>query len=103
MKLTPVKIDSIKPAGNRQEYADDYLPGLYLLVQTSGVKSWAARYRHHGRTRKYTLGRYPAVTLQAARNLARTALQAVAEGRDPSIERRKERQSAALQNGLTVE
>jgi integrase len=103
MKLTPLKVDSIKPAGDRQEIPDAVLPGLYLLVQNSGAKSYAIRYRHYGRPRKYTLGRHPALTLQAARNLARTALQAVAEGRDPSIERRKQRESAALQNGLTVE
>jgi integrase len=103
MKLTTLKIDTMKPGVARQEIPDALLPGLYLIAQSSGAKSYAVRYRHHGRPRKLTLGRHPALTLAAARKLAGAALQKVAEGFDPGVEKRQQRQSAAIQNGMTVE
>jgi integrase len=81
----------MRPGGSRREIPDRYLPGLYLLVQPSGVKSWAVRYRHGGKTRKFTLGSYPAFDLKAAREAGAKALRVVAEGRDPGIEREQAR------------
>ena len=43
----------------------------------------ACRYRHEGRTRKFTIGSYPALSLSAARDLAKDALVSVAKGIDP--------------------
>jgi integrase len=45
------------------------------------------RYRHHGQTRKFTIGGYPQIDLKTARALAGKALRAVAEGRDPAREK----------------
>jgi integrase len=61
------------------------------VVQPSGAKGWAVRYRHAGTPRKHTLGAYPAIDLKAARDLASKALRAVAEGRDPGREKIQER------------
>jgi integrase len=90
-KLTARSVETIKPSKKRQELPDTLLPGLYFIVQPSGAKSWAVRYRHHGRTRKYTFGSYPRLDLKAARELGGKALRAVAEGRDPTEERREAR------------
>ena len=49
------------------------------------------RYRLSGRTRKHTIGAYPAIDLKAARELAAKALRAVAEGRDPGREKAQAR------------
>ena len=46
--LTDVKIRNLQPAPAVREYADGN--GLYLAVQSSGVKSWALRYRFAGKT-----------------------------------------------------
>jgi len=46
------------------------------------------RYRNCGRPRKLTLGRYPGIDLSSARELARKVLVAVAEGRDPVLEKK---------------
>lgn len=81
----------------RLELADGSLPGFYLVVQPSGSKSWAIRYRADGKTRKFTLGPYPRLGLADARERARTALQAVSEGRDPGAE-----QMVALQGQATA-
>lgn len=82
-------IDRMKPdAARRLEIPDATLPGLYFIIQPSGAKSWAVRYRHEGRTRKLTLGAYPALDLAAARADGRAALQAVSHGNDPIAERK---------------
>jgi integrase len=84
-------VESAKPAAERREIPDGLLPGLYLIVQPSGAKSWAVRYRHHGRPCKHTLGRYPAIDLAGARKVAGAALRVVAEGRDPAQEKKQAR------------
>ena len=71
------------PGRARKEVPDAYLPGLYFVVQPTGAKSWAVRYRHAGRPRKHTLGPYPRIDLKAARELGAEALRVAAEGRDP--------------------
>jgi len=86
-RLTVRSVEAAKPGPVRQEIPDNFLPGLYLIVQPSGAKGWAVRYRHQGASRKHTLGSYPAIDLKAARALASKALCAVAEGRDPGREK----------------
>ena len=55
-KLTPAAVLKIKPHKARREIPDNG-SGLYLVVQTSGAKSWAMRFRNpHGKQKKLTLG-----------------------------------------------
>src|SRR5262245_55006792 len=91
--LTARGVEAMQPAADRREIADGYLPGLYLVVQPSGTKSWAVRYRHHGQPRKLTLGAFPVLDLKSARDLGAKALRAVAEGRDPGQEKAQPRAS----------
>jgi integrase len=86
-RLTIRSVEAIKPRPTRQEIPDSFLPGLYFVIQPTGAKSWAARYRHQGTPRKLTLGGYPALGLKDARTLAAKALRTVAEGRDPGREK----------------
>lgn len=86
--LTARSVEQHKPDPKcRLEIPDGLLTGLYLVVQPSGAKSWAVRYRHGGKSRKMTLGPYPAVDLGQARKAGKEALQAVAEGRDPGVQK----------------
>jgi hypothetical protein len=62
--------------------------GLYLVVQPSGAKSWALRYRFGGKPVKATLGRWPIMTLAAARGAAAAALEQVESGIDPAAEKK---------------
>jgi integrase len=89
--LTVKSIDKLSSQLSRIEVPDGLLPGLYLVVQPSGAKSWAVRYRRHGRPAKATIGRYPAITLEKARELARGVMLAVAEGKDPAADKRQAR------------
>ena len=88
--LTALAVDKAKPGPTRREIADG--SGLYLIVQPSGARSWAFRYRNReGLARKLTLGSAPAVTLEKARQRARKAATDVDEGKDPAAEKSAER------------
>jgi integrase len=82
--LTTKAIEAAKAGDSRREMPDPALSGLYLIVQPSGVKSWALRYRHAGKPKKLTLGRWPVMGLADARSAASAAIEAVDHGSDPS-------------------
>lgn len=82
--LTTKAIEAAKPSDNRREIPDPALSGLYLVIQPSGVKSWALRYRYAGKPKKLTLGRWPVMGLAEARAAASEAIEAVDHGNDPS-------------------
>jgi integrase len=89
-------VESVKPGPVRIEYPDQLLVGLYLIVQPSGKKSWAVRYRVAGnRTRKHTIGPYPLIPLARARELGRDALIKAKTGTDPGMEKQAARAKAA--------
>ena len=92
--LTVRTIEAMRAGPTRAEIPDGLTPGLYLVCQPTGAKSWAVRYRAGIRTRKHTLGRYPGLNLAAARELARQTLVAVASGRDPAAEKAEMRRVA---------
>lgn len=93
--LTVAAIDKIKAKGARQEIPDGLIAGLYLVVQPSGAKSWAVRYRRGSKTRKHTLGPYPTIELLEAREQARAALLRVQAGGDPALDKKIERRRTA--------
>ncbi|WP_322995425.1 tyrosine-type recombinase/integrase [Castellaniella sp.] len=93
--LTVRAIEALKPTGSRREIPDGAMPGLYLIVQPTGIMSWVVRYRANGKPKKHTLGRYPAIKLADARALAAQSLTTVAEGRDPSSEKKRAKREAA--------
>jgi integrase len=84
--LTDIAIRNLKPGAVRREIRDPHARGLYVIVQPSGVKSFAVRYRQGGKPRKLTLT--SGISLSAARVAAARALNEVEEGRDP-VEARK--------------
>jgi Arm domain-containing DNA-binding protein len=64
--LTVKSVETARATSDRREIADSYMRGLYLVVQPTGSKSWAVRYRHGGKSCKDTLGPYPAFDLKQA-------------------------------------
>jgi integrase len=65
--------------------------GLYLLVSATGCKSWRLKYRHSGKERSLSFGRYPDVTLAQAREERDQARAQLSQSRDPVIEKKKQR------------
>ena len=68
--LTVRFLNALKPRATRYEVHDTIRQGLALRVTPSGVKSWTFRYRYRGNPERLTIGRYPDVTLEAAREAA---------------------------------
>ncbi len=81
-RLTTKFIENIKPAVVRREIPDAGCKALYLVVQPTGRKAWAVRYRFEGVTRKFTLD--PGLTLAEARKAATAALHELERGNDPA-------------------
>ena len=97
-RLTDLAIRNQKAGPIRREIPDSGCPGLYLVVQPTGAKSFALRYRYGGRTRKLTLS--GGLSLKAARKAASDAILDVSQGRDPSAAKRaaKQAQKVAAEN-----
>jgi integrase len=94
--LTRFAIDNLKPRSTRYEVSDGN--GLYVVVQPSGRKSFAVRFRVDGKPRKLTLDK--GLTLAEARAAAAKALVEVEKKNDPTIVKRKAKdaQRAAAAN-----
>src|SRR5947209_13155720 len=92
--LTQIAVDQWRPADTRVEVADPGKRGLYLIIQPSGVKSWAVRYRRQADAmpRKYTIEGFPSIG--TARKLAQVVLDQVAEGRDPAATKQIDKEAA---------
>ena len=104
--FTPKGIEAMKPdPAKRREFPDPALSGLYLVVQPSGAKGWALRYRWANKPKKLTLGKWPIMGLADARAAASDAIEAVEHGSDPGAAKQKakaERIDAQLSERDTV-
>lgn len=87
--LKNLTVEKAKPDPNkRQEIPDGIVPGLYLVIQPSGAKGWALRYRYAGKPAKLTLGKWPMMTLAQARTEAAETLEQIEAGQNPAKERK---------------
>jgi integrase len=104
MKLTTKYVENVRPDEARREIADGGCAGLYLLLQPSGHRSWAVRYRVGGRSAKLTIGSWPEVSLLDARVAAAAARKRVKQGEDPAAAKQddKIRADAARENTVTA-
>jgi len=80
--FTDFALKNLKPGPVRREIPDPGCRGLYCVVQPSGHKAFAVRFRFRGASRKLSLG---AISLSAARKMATAALHEAKEGRDPTL------------------
>lgn len=86
MALTDSEIKGLKPNGKRYSKTDGN--GLLLDITPGGVRSWVFRYRLNGRREKLLLGRYPDLTLKAARVERDKRAAQVARGESPAQEKK---------------
>ncbi len=86
MALTDTSIRALKPQRVRYLVTDGR--GLCLEVLPSGKFSWLFRYRIKGRPEKVSLGRYPDLSLKAARCERDKQAILLAGGRSPAEEKR---------------
>lgn len=79
--LTVKQIEAAKPKERPYRLLDSN--GLYLYVPVSGKKVWQMRYKIDGKEKVLTVGKYPLMSLQEARDKAWSARKEVSDGVDP--------------------
>lgn len=79
--LTIKQIDAAKPKDKPYRLLDSN--GLYLYVPVTGKKVWQLRYKLDGKEKVLTVGKYPLMSLQEARDKAWLAKKDVSVGVDP--------------------
>ena len=101
MPLSATQVRNAKPAERRQKLFDGR--GLYLEIPARGNKRWRLKYRFEGREKLISLGIYPDISLQQARERRDVAKKLLAQGVDPSAERQAQRAAAADRSTNTFE
>jgi len=81
-RLTALAVENAKPGTSRREISDGGHNGLHLIVQPSGHKSWAVRFRVNGIPRKLTLD--VGLSLADARVQAAATIREAQQGNDPT-------------------
>jgi integrase len=84
--LTDTGIRKAKPKAAPYKLVDGN--GLLLQVNPNGSKLWRRRLRVQGRETMFAIGKYPAVTLQQAREAASEAFKLARKGINPATQRR---------------
>ena len=95
-RLTDRFIANLPKPETRKIFWDTVQAGLGLKVMPTGTKTFIAVYRHGGRPRWYSLGRYPRIGLKEARQAARVIMARAAIGEDPQTEKMETRQGETL-------
>ena len=85
-KLTALGVQNAKPGSKIRRLYDG--EGLHLEISENGRKGWRLKYQFDGREKRISLGVYPAVSLEKARERKRQAREMIANDIDPA-ERRK--------------
>lgn len=89
MKLTDAIILSAEPRSKPYRLFDGL--GLYIEVAPSGTKAWRLKYRFQGKEKRLSLGVYPEVSIEVARQNLAKEKQLLEQGYDPSEVRKQEK------------
>lgn len=92
MSLTDFTIRKAKPQERPFKLADG--GGLHIVVQQNGSKLWRLKYRFAGKEKLLSLGPYPVTTLADARRKRDEAKRLLANGTDPSVQKRQDKIAA---------
>ena len=94
MPLTDTEIKRTKPKVKPFKLGDS--GGLYLWVTPSGGKLWRWTYRHAGKQKVMTFGRYPEVSLARARERHAEERRLLVEGADPMTLRKAKKRAEQI-------
>ena len=88
-KFTNAWLNSVSsPLQGRDEYRDIDCPGLVLRISSKGIKSFSFPFRLGGKTGRFSIGKYPQISLKKARELVTEAKSEVANNIDPRTKKR---------------
>ena len=88
MSLSAVAVTKAKPRAKAYKLTDDR--GLYLLVSPTGGRYWRMNFRFADKARTIAFGVFPDVSLADARARRDNARKLLANGIDPTVERKVE-------------
>jgi hypothetical protein len=91
--LTALAIENAKPKAKPYKLSDGN--GLHLLVNPNGSKLWRLRYRFGGKQNMLGLGAFPEIPLATARSKRDDTRKLLANGIDPSVQKRLDRLAVA--------
>ena len=81
-KLSDAFLQRVKKPGRGQvDYFDASFPGFAIRVSATGARAWTLHTRIDGKQVRLSLGRYPALSLRAARQKAGAALELIEAGK----------------------
>ena len=83
MKLTDTAIRNARPGDRPRKLFDG--DGLYLYLSTTGHRAWRFKYYIDGKEKHLHFGRYPEISLKAARERRLEARRALETGHDPAV------------------
>jgi integrase len=86
----------VPEAGKRAEYADSVVNGLRLRITSGGNKSFCVSRKRDGKFFRITLGKFPDMTIEQARETAYSTLSEVAKTRRNPNDRRREEKKRTL-------
>jgi integrase len=86
MPLSDKEVKNAKPTEKNRRLFDR--EGLYLEIAPSGGKWWRLKFRYQGKEKRLSLGVYPAVSLKEARAKKSELRGMLAQGVDPSDNRK---------------
>jgi len=94
MPLTDTAIRNAKPSRKVVKLSDG--GGLYILIQPHGTKLWRMGYRIGGKQKTLAFGIYPTVSLAEARHRRDAARKYLADGVDPSVQRKLDKRARVI-------
>jgi integrase len=94
MSLTAAQVKNLSCPINKKQIKKHDSNGLFLLVKDNGSKLWRVRYQYSGKQQELALGKYPLVSLHEARKKTDEARLLLAQGINPTEERRERKKSA---------
>ena len=95
IRLNKTEVEALKPGEKDYFNPVEGLQGLQVRVLPNGEKAFVLRYRFHGIQKKHVLGRYPAMTPDAARKAHTAAWGLINAGTDPGKAKADARAAAA--------
>lgn len=99
MPLTDTAIRNSKARSEPFKISDG--GGLHLIVQPNNSRLWRLAYRFAGKQKTLALGSYPTVSLAKAREARDSAKRLLADGIDPSAQKRRDKRAARAAGDAT--
>jgi integrase len=85
LKLNSAFIDNFPRPDKRLELYDELVDGLFVRITKNGTKTFGLAYGTEGK--RYTIGRFKAISLSDARKIARQLKARIALGEDPQAQK----------------